>query len=393
MNNDKIKNGDEMSGNEPNVARRRRSTRIAVWVGVAGLCATGASLVPLGGNTQAAPGDPMSEGMVCTNGDTVSNPGHRVFNLTASDGYTSEPDGNAIYDWGYGDGGASGAFQLPGPVLCANEGEIIDVVLTNQLPVATSIQFPGQADVTSPAGSGTPVGPLVDVTGALIALVPEAPPGGAVTYSFTATSAGTYLYESGSDPQLQVQMGLFGALVVRPAGITITPEDILAIPYEDGTAPGQTNADAGMTLADATAAAAHAACAYADVDPATPDKCDPSAIYDSAPKMENILMLSEIDPGVHTFMEQHVATPESLNWNAYPNALRGPLLHDQRAFDARHLGTEQRSVVAIATVRVDGPRPAMGSARQPARCDASIRRGRCCRLRLPSSLESRARDR
>ena len=36
MNNDKIKNGDEMSGNEPKVARRRRKTQVAVWVGVAG---------------------------------------------------------------------------------------------------------------------------------------------------------------------------------------------------------------------------------------------------------------------------------------------------------------------------------------------------------------------
>ncbi len=66
-----------------------------------------------------APGDPMTEGMVCTNGDT-SVAGHRAFNLTASDGYTSEPDGNAIYDWGYGVAGKG--FQLPGPVLCVIPG-------------------------------------------------------------------------------------------------------------------------------------------------------------------------------------------------------------------------------------------------------------------------------
>jgi len=50
-----------------------------------------------------------------------------------------------------------------------------------------------------------------------------------VTYSFVAAHAGTYLYESGggqrttgtslySSPQVQVRMGLFGALIVRPAG-------------------------------------------------------------------------------------------------------------------------------------------------------------------------------
>ena len=33
---------------------------------------------------------------------------------------------------------------------------------------------------------------------------------------------GTYLYESGSDPQLQVEMGLFGALVIYPSGVSIS---------------------------------------------------------------------------------------------------------------------------------------------------------------------------
>ena len=39
-----------------------------------------------------------------------------------SDGYTSEPDGNAIYDWGYANSGDGKAFQLPGPVLCVQPG-------------------------------------------------------------------------------------------------------------------------------------------------------------------------------------------------------------------------------------------------------------------------------
>ena len=38
-----------------------------------------------------------------------------------------------------------------------------------------------------------------------------------MTYTFTAGEPGTYLYESGTDPQKQVQMGLYGALIVRPA--------------------------------------------------------------------------------------------------------------------------------------------------------------------------------
>ena len=44
-------------------------------------------------------------------------------------------------------------------------------------------------------------------------------PGSTRTYSFTATHAGTYLYESGLVPNTQYQtaMGLHGALVVHPA--------------------------------------------------------------------------------------------------------------------------------------------------------------------------------
>ena len=316
MNNDTIKDGDAMSRNEPTGARRRRRTKTAAWLGVAGLCATGAALAPLNttGHAQAAS---ESEGMVCTDGSIGSN-GHRQFNLTATDGYTSEPDGNAIYDWGYTANGD--VFQLPGPVMCINQGETVDVILTNELAVATSIQFPGQEGVTYDDGlTSGPVGPVANPAGDLLALVQEAPPATSIAYTFTATNAGTYVYESGSDPQLQVQMGLFGSIVVRPtyqgAAIVISPEDIQAIPA-DGPTGVTTNADRGMTLADATAVQADAACAYASTT--DPSKCDPLAIYNG--NRENILMLSEIDPGLHSFMEQNKTDATKFTWNAYPGA-------------------------------------------------------------------------
>ncbi len=315
MNNHLFKSGDAMRANEPKAALRRHHKPLLVWLGAAGICATAAALVPIN-STSRAQATAETQGMVCTYGDTVTTPGHRVFNLTAIDGYTSEPDGNAIYNWGYAytGPGATGAFQLPGPVLCANQGDVIDVNLTNTLPVATSIQFPGQNNVTS---NGTPVGPVPDPDGSgnLRSLVPEAAAGATVSYSFTAGQAGTYLYESGSDPQLQVQMGLFGAVVVRPVGVTITVEDLLAIPA-DGPTGVTSNGERGMTSADATKVLPHAACAYAS--PTVPGKCDPLSIYDSG--RENILMLSEVDPGLHNFMEQHKGTPSMLTWNGYPGA-------------------------------------------------------------------------
>jgi hypothetical protein len=52
--------------------------------------------------------------------------------------------------------------------------------------------------------------------------------GGEVTYTFTASQAGTYLYHSGTRPDLQVEMGLVGAIVVLPtiggvAGAAVVP--------------------------------------------------------------------------------------------------------------------------------------------------------------------------
>jgi FtsP/CotA-like multicopper oxidase with cupredoxin domain len=38
-----------------------------------------------------------------------------------------------------------------------------------------------------------------------------------VTYSFVASNPGTFIYQSGTNPEKQVRMGLFGALIVRPS--------------------------------------------------------------------------------------------------------------------------------------------------------------------------------
>jgi FtsP/CotA-like multicopper oxidase with cupredoxin domain len=142
-------------------------------------------------------------GIACTTGPT--------FTLGTRDGYITLPDGNTMYMWGYSAG--NGAFQHPGPVLCVNEGDTVTVVLQNALAAPVSIIFPGQENVLA---DGAPAQP--QFTGALLtSLTNAAPPGGSVTYSFVAGKPGTYLYESGTDPQKQVRMGLFGALVVRPA--------------------------------------------------------------------------------------------------------------------------------------------------------------------------------
>lgn len=143
------------------------------------------------------------------------------FDLVAAPGYITQPDGASIYSWGFGcnstpsgmapagmtnAGCAAGRMQLPGPTLIVTEGQTVSVKLTNRLPAAagnTSILFPGM-DVTTT--DGTPG-----------LLTQEAPNGGSVTYSFTARLPGTHSYYSGTQADLQVEMGLFGALIVLPA--------------------------------------------------------------------------------------------------------------------------------------------------------------------------------
>ncbi|MCX6043676.1 MAG: multicopper oxidase domain-containing protein [Chloroflexi bacterium] len=151
-------------------------------------------------------------GIACTTGASP-NP---TFTLATQTGYINLPDGNTMFMWGYSAGGKG--FQHPGPVLCVHQGDTVTIVLNNNAPLindAVSITFPGQENVLA---NGVPAQPQFDGSNNLISLTNVAAPhGGSVTYSFVASNPGTFLYESGTEPQKQVRMGLFGALIVRPA--------------------------------------------------------------------------------------------------------------------------------------------------------------------------------
>ena len=116
-----------------------------------------------------------------------------------------------MFMWGYSAGG--GAFQHPGPVLCVNQGDTVTVILNNTLPEDVSIIFPGQENVLA---NGAPAQPQFDGASLTSLTNVAAANGGSVTYSFVAANPGSFLYESGTNPQKQVRMGLFGALIVRP---------------------------------------------------------------------------------------------------------------------------------------------------------------------------------
>lgn len=208
-------------------------------------------------------------GIVCTTSTSLTP----SFTLSTRSGYINLPDGNSMFMWGYSAG--TGGFQHPGPVLCVNEGDTVTVILQNndsQINDPVSIVFPGQENVLA---NGAPAQPQFNGSGVVTSLTPAAAAhGGSVTYSFVASNPGTYLYESGTDVQRQVNMGLFGALIVYPTDVV-------------------------------------------DPTPLVPDVKYSYNRADSAfmPQEEFMVLLSEIDPYLHQDVENGL--PYTYNLNNY----------------------------------------------------------------------------
>jgi FtsP/CotA-like multicopper oxidase with cupredoxin domain len=159
----------------------------------------------------------------------------KTFTIAASPSYITQPDGSMVYSWGYScDGGGTampfppatgsacaGIMQIPGPTLIVNEGDVVTVTLNNKLPApagTTSILFPG---FTVSSTGGVPG-----------LLTQEAAPSGSVTYSFpTLGKTGTHAYYSGTRGDVQIEMGLYGTIIVVP---TTVPSGCRAV---SGTLP------------------------------------------------------------------------------------------------------------------------------------------------------------
>lgn len=172
----------------------------------------------------AAAAHAAAPGIVSTGTTGAAN-----FDLTAGDASLSQPDGQAVYSWGYGcntqpsgfvpggiQPGAGGcpSMQVPGPTLVVHENDAVTITLHNNLPAAagnTSILFPG-FNVSTSCSAASPIG-----TQGLLTC--EASHGGTVTYTFTASSPGTRAYYSGTQGDLQVEMGLYGVIIVLPGAV------------------------------------------------------------------------------------------------------------------------------------------------------------------------------
>ncbi len=162
-------------------------------------------------------------------------------------------------------------MQVPGPTLIVMEGQTVTVNLTNNLPTSagnTSILFPGFT-VTATGG----VAGLLTQE-ALPCPTPSACTTNTVSYTFIASSPGTRAYYSGSQGDLQVEMGLYGAIIVVPTAVPTGCTAVGSIPAHY-VAPGN-SAEADYRLA---------ASAYDN----------PRSCYDR----EYLFQFSEMDPGIH----------------------------------------------------------------------------------------------
>ena len=156
----------------------------------------------------------------------------RDFELTAAPTTLTLKPGFEIPVWAYNG-------SVPGPELRVTTGDLVRVTFHNQLPVATTIHWHG---VPLPNGQDGVPGVTQD----------PIPAGHTVAYAFVAPSAGTYWYHPHQDSAVQLDRGLYGALVVEPRNgqsETVVDQTLIYDEWPFGTAqptapPGD---DASMT--------------------------------------------------------------------------------------------------------------------------------------------------
>ena len=123
-------------------------------------------------------------------------------------------------DWEFTPGVITKAWgfngQIPGPVIEARVGDVLELRLTNHLPEPTvlhwhGLRLPAAMDGTDMVQRGIK-------------------PGDTFTYRFTLRDAGTFWYHPHMNETVQLERGLYGALIVRePNEPTLDAERVLVL--------------------------------------------------------------------------------------------------------------------------------------------------------------------
>lgn len=154
----------------------------------------------------------------------------KTYQLRADTTTITMPDKTVVNAWGFADdtpGTGDGIVKVPGPVLelPATDGNLT-ISLTNKLSVPVSVYIPGLRLQPSPVknnsdGKGLRMSSFAAEAPAAVNGVAGPP----VDFVFTGLRPGTHIYQSGTNPAAQIPMGLYGALIVRPAAVNSAYND------------------------------------------------------------------------------------------------------------------------------------------------------------------------
>ena len=228
-----------------------------------------------------------------------------TFNLHRQGRYITQPDGASVYSWGYGCSGARRAFapvgdrrqasattcRSPARRSSCNQGEPVTVTLANNLPAAagnTSILFPGfsrhdgcRARAPRRPSASDAARPRTAARSPTRS--PPAPP------ARTRTTAAR-------EGDLQIEMGLYGALIVLPTNGHAT---VLKGASRDGYS---TPSGHPCHVRRARRRSRRRAAGDVDYRLAAAAYDHPSACYDR----EYLVQLSEMDLAIHQQAERQV---------------------------------------------------------------------------------------
>jgi len=153
---------------------------------------------PAGPVEHAAPADAASA-QDQARGMAIPDPGRSVVHVELDARemeWAFTPQGNTRA-WGFNG-------QVPGPLIEAQVGDVLEIRFTNRLPEPTSIHWHGLRVPAAMDGTDMVQRPIE--------------PGQTFTYRFRLPDAGTFWYHPHSNETTQLERGLYGALIVRGAG-------------------------------------------------------------------------------------------------------------------------------------------------------------------------------
>ncbi len=126
---------------------------------------------------------------------TMKNPNKVIeYNLVANSFNWDIAPGKTIQAWGFNN-------QIPGPELNANVGDTLVINVTNNLTEPTIIHWHGIRIPSAMDGTGVVQKPIQ--------------PGESFQYRFVVPDAGTFWYHSHANETVQMERGMYGALIVH----------------------------------------------------------------------------------------------------------------------------------------------------------------------------------